>query len=154
MKKVLTVCFIHQHPRILLGLKKRGFGMGRWNGFGGKLQPGETIEAAAKREVQEEAGVVVSNIEKVGLIDFEFKDNPEILEVHFFRANDFSGTPTESDEMKPQWFSTDNLPFDSMWPDDRYWMPLFLAGKKFKGKIFFADMDTITKTELSVVQEV
>ena len=49
-------------------------------------------------------GIVVGEMEEVGLIDFEFKGNPEILEVHIFRTNEFSGTPTESEEMKPQWF--------------------------------------------------
>lgn len=34
---------------VLLGMKKRGFGAGKWNGFGGKVQPGETIEEAARR---------------------------------------------------------------------------------------------------------
>ncbi|MEK7607017.1 MAG: DNA mismatch repair protein MutT, partial [Patescibacteria group bacterium] len=39
-RKLLTLCFIHQSPRILLGMKKRGFGAGRWNGFGGKVEAG------------------------------------------------------------------------------------------------------------------
>lgn len=38
--------------KVLLGLKKRGLGVDKWNGFGGKLEPGETIEEAAKREMQ------------------------------------------------------------------------------------------------------
>ena len=56
MKKILTLCVIYQHPRVLLGMKKRGFGKGRWNGFGGKVKEGETIEEATKRETLEEAG--------------------------------------------------------------------------------------------------
>ncbi len=55
MKKLLTLCIVHQHPRVLLGMKKRGFGIGHWNGFGGKVEEGESIEEAAKREVKEEA---------------------------------------------------------------------------------------------------
>ena len=47
--KVLTLVFIRDGAHILLGLKKRGFGMGRWNGFGGKVEHGETILQAAKR---------------------------------------------------------------------------------------------------------
>lgn len=49
--KVLTLAFVRESTRILLGLKKRGFGQGLWNGFGGKVQPGETIEAGAVRFV-------------------------------------------------------------------------------------------------------
>lgn len=148
MKKTLTLCVIYKHPKVLLGMKKRGFGKGRWNGFGGKIEKGETIEEATKREIFEEAGIVVGNMEKVGLIDFEFKGNPEILEVHIFRANEFSGEPTESEEMKPQWFHIDDIPFEEMWPDDKLWMPLFLAGKKFSGKILFGEANNILESKL------
>lgn len=153
MKKLLTLTIIHQHPKVLLGMKKRGFGAGRWNGFGGKVATAETIEGAARRELLEEAGVKVENIEMVGIIDFEFKGNPEILQVHIFRAGDFSGEPIESEEMKPQWFHIDEIPFKEMWPDDIHWMPLFLNGKKFRGKFLFGESDVILEKELSEVKE-
>ena len=47
--KVLTLVFIRRQGEILLGYKKRGFGAGKWNGFGGKVEAGETIEEAAER---------------------------------------------------------------------------------------------------------
>ncbi len=152
-KKVMTLCIIHQHPRILLGKKKRGFGAGRWNGFGGKVLPGETIEGATKRELLEETGIEVGEIEKHGILDFEFEGNPEILEVHIFKALDFDGEPSESEEMMPQWFFVDQIPFREMWPDDIYWIPLFLKGKKFKGKILFGPNDTIIDKEIGVVDD-
>jgi len=49
VNKVLTLAFVRRHGEILLGYKKRGFGVGKWNGFGGKVETGETIEDAAKR---------------------------------------------------------------------------------------------------------
>lgn len=134
-------------------MKKRGFGMGRRNGFGGKLLSGETIEEAAKREIQEEAGIGTDNLEKVGILEFKFMGNPEILEVHIFKATDFLGEPAESEEMKPQWFDVDEIPFSSMWPDDIYWIPLFLGGKKFKGKFLFGKADIILKKELAEVEK-
>jgi len=136
-KKILTLCVIKKGGQVLLGMKKRGFGVGRWNGFGGKLNDGETIEQAVRREVLEEANIVVERIEKVGNIQFEFQGNPEILDVHIFKAEEFSGEPIETEEMKPQWFDTDKIPFENMWPDDPYWMPLFLENKKFQGKFLF-----------------
>lgn len=152
IRKVMTLCVIHQHPNVLLGMKKRGFGAGRWNGFGGKVAPGETLLDAARREVKEEAGVEVDALKPVGVIEFVFQGSPDVLEVHIFRAEHFRGEPTESEEMRPQWFSTDAIPFDEMWPDDRYWFPLFLSGKKFKGKFLFGAEDRIIENELVEVE--
>jgi len=149
MSKLLTLCLIRKDTKILLGLKKRGFGEGKWNGFGGKVEKGESIEEATKREVEEEACIRLGNIEKAGILEFEFEGNPETLEVHIFGAVDFSGEPKESDEMVPQWFDEKELPFDKMWPDDRHWMPLFLTGRKFTGKFFFNNLNEIIDLRLS-----
>ena len=154
MKKVLTLCVIHKEGKVLLGMKKRGFGQGRWNGFGGKVSQGETIEGAAKREAREECGLKVVGLEKAGVIDFEFQGNPEILEVHIFKSENFSGEPTESEEMKPQWFRIDEIPFNSMWPDDKYWFPLFLTNKKFKGRFLFDNSDNVLQKELIEVEKI
>ena len=134
-------------------MKKRGFGVGKWNGFGGKVLPTETIEEAARREVQEEAGIQVKDLNKVGILDFIFCGSTEILEVHVFKSEKFSGIITESEEMKPQWFHLDEIPFDQMWPDDPFWIPLFLSGKKFKGTFSFGESDTILKQRLVEVEE-
>lgn len=166
-KKVLTLCIVHKpfgdaqdkRPKILLGLKKRGFGEGRWNGFGGKVEKGEGIANAAKRELVEEAGIMPKDISKAGVIEFEFKgnsfdpaqDKPEILEVHVFKVNDFDGEPTESDEMKPKWFHVDKIPFKKMWPDDAHWLPLVLAGKKIRAKFWFDGFDKIVDKKIELV---
>lgn len=153
-RKILTLCIIHQHPMVLLGMKKRGFGMGRWNGFGGKVQEGETIEEAALRETKEEAGVIAGGIEQRGIINFEFKENPEILEVHVFKGNNIQGELQESEEMKPQWFHVDEIPFARMWPDDKHWFPLFLQDKKFRGRFLFDDSSSILDMKLEEVNVV
>jgi len=136
-KKIMTLCLVHEHPRVLLGMKKRGFGAGRWNGFGGKLHEGETIEEAAKREVLEETGLTVEELYKRGVVDFEFENDPTILEVHIFRIEKYAGEPAETEEMRPQWFTVDEIPFKEMWSDDPYWFPLFLKGKKFRARFKF-----------------
>ena len=51
-RKLFSLCIIHQDGRVLLGMKKKGFGAGRWNGFGGKVELNEPIDVAAAREVR------------------------------------------------------------------------------------------------------
>ncbi len=163
MKKLLTLCIVHQsfdklrtppHPRVLLGMKKRGFGAGRWNGFGGKVEPGETIQGAAQRELREEASLEAGEVVPIGVLDFSWLGKPDILQVHIFKAVAFKGEPKESDEMRPQWFHIDEIPFGQMWQDDKYWMPLFLKDKKFKGKFVFDDSDSIINHELTELKEI
>ena len=137
MKKILTLCIVVKENKILLGMKKRGFGAGRWNGFGGKVEPNETIEDAAKRELKEECEITAVKMEKVGLIDFKFENDQKILETHIFYISEFLGNPTETEEMKPEWFDTNKIPYDKMWSDDTFWLPLLLKKKKFKGEFLF-----------------
>lgn len=151
MKKVLTLCLIHKNSHVLLGMKKRGFGAGRWNGFGGKVEIGETIEDSLKREIIEEVGIRPANLVKVGKIDFEFVGDPVILEVNIFKTSDFEGEPTESEEMRPEWFHVSEIPFDKMWPDDNYWIPLLLEDKKFIGKFVFEGQDKILDYKLELI---
>ena len=148
MKKILTLCIVYQGDRVLLGMKKRGFGEGRWNGFGGKVKEGEDIEEAAKRELREEAGILAEGLQERGILEFTFQNDPAILEVHVFHASRFTGEPVETGEMKPQSFSTGEIPFAYMWPDDKFWLPLFLQGKRFKGTFLFQGMDTLLSHEL------
>ncbi len=137
MKRILTLCIVHQHPRVLLGMKKRGFGTGRWNGFGGKVEEDESVEGAARREMKEEVGIVPTKMTRVGVLDFSFDSDPKELEVHVFRVTEFSGEPHETEEMKPQWFEVDNIPFDNMWHSDTLWLPLLLEGKSFRGAFHY-----------------
>ena len=117
------------------------------------MEDGETIEEAAKREMQEECGVEIKTMEEVGVHEFEFEKNRgEILEVHVFRVDTFSGEPMETDEMKPQWFGFDEIPYDTMWPDDIHWFPLFLEGKKLRTKFLFGEGDSVLEQDIRTVE--
>jgi 8-oxo-dGTP diphosphatase/2-hydroxy-dATP diphosphatase len=151
MKKLLTLCIAHKGNQVLLGMKKRGFGEGRWNGFGGKLIEGEEIETAAKREMEEEAGLKALDIKERGVLNFKFKGDPEVLEVHVFSASVFERKLAETEEMKPRWFNVKDIPYSEMWPDDKYWLPLLLSGKNFQGNFHFRDNDTLLNYQLKEV---
>jgi len=152
-KKILTLCIVHQHPKVLLGMKKRGHGEGKWNGFGGKVEKGETIKEAAIREMKEESGIEVVKINKLGILEFIYQDGSGNMEVHIFQAKEFIGSPIESEEMQPKWFHIDEVPYNEMWPDDKYWLPLFLDGKSFKGKFLFNEANEIVDYSLSEIKE-
>src|SRR3989338_1521370 len=151
MKKLMTLCLISTPTHILLGLKKVGFGQGRWNGFGGKVEEGESLEESVKREVEEEAGVRLLDVTKRGTLFFTYEHRDSTMEVHVFKATTFTGNPVEREKLIPKWFKKDELPFDRMWPDDRYWLPLFFAGKNFEGQFVFRDYDTITSYDVKEV---
>lgn len=153
-RKILTLCCLKKDGKILLGMKKRGFGAGRWNGFGGKVKKGETIKRAAIRETREECGIKIIKLEKIGILNFEFENKSGILEVHLFNIKEFSGEPVETAEMKPQWFSFAKIPLAKMWPDDQFWIPLFLKDKKFKGYfVFDAKGNKILNKSLKIINQ-
>ncbi len=148
--RLVTLCFLLQKDRILLGMKKRGFGAGKWNGIGGGVQValGETIEDAARREVTEEIGVTVRDLDRVALLHFESKGRPEEVwefECHVFLAREWDGEPVESEEMRPQWFTVDAIPFNEMWPDDRFWLPRVLRGERLEATFIYKDGMEITR---------
>jgi 8-oxo-dGTP pyrophosphatase MutT (NUDIX family) len=131
---IATLLFTVKGKRILLAYKKRGFGEGLWNGVGGKPEKGETIEQTAVRETVEEIGITPTKFEKAGILEFDeyIKGEPGHLVGHVFLCTEFTGTPTESDEMRPRWFDIDKIPYDKMFKDDRYWLPEILAGRKVR----------------------
>jgi len=141
--KLLTLCIVHDADggRVLLGMKKKGFGAERWNGFGGKVEPGETVVAAAIRELQEEAGIEAVAIMPQARLRFTHDVDDRELDVHVFLVSEFSGEPVETDEMSPKWFAVEEIPYDAMWQDDRHWLPRFLAGEALMGKFHFVNLD-------------
>ncbi len=158
-----TLTYIIDDTRILLALKKRGFGKDRWNGCGGKPKQGESLEAAACREQHEETGVTVdpADLEKVAEFDFSFPHVPQEKDwdqrVHVFFIRRWIGEPLESEEMRPQWFlrarllDAKNPAYATMWPDDQYWLPLVLSGKKVRGSFTFAEDGSVQEKQVEVI---
>ena len=133
MKKLQTkLLILRKDNKILLARKKRDFGFGKWNGVGGKVEEKETPEEAMIRETQEEISVTPIEYEKIGIIRFVeyIKEELTTNDMHLYIATKWQGVPKESEEMQPKWFSINNLPWEEMFSDDKYWLPLVLEGKK------------------------
>jgi 8-oxo-dGTP diphosphatase len=130
---VATLCFVVDGPRVLLIHKKRGHGAGKVNGPGGKVERGESPIACVRRETHEE--VCIEPRELVCRAELRFQDtNGYAMRGFAFVAGGFDGAPVETAEATPFWCAMDDLPFDAMWDDDRYWLPRVLAGETLVGE--------------------
>src|ERR1039458_5706638 len=100
--KQATLMFLVDGGKVLLAMKKRGFGVGRWNGVGGKVKDDESIEEAAIRECQEEIIVTPVNLTKAAVINFYFPKEKSDWnqEVTTYLCNKWSGEPAETEEMR------------------------------------------------------
>ena len=138
-------------PEVLLGLKKTGFGAGKWVGLGGHIEPGEKPTAAAVREVEEESGLLVpaDSLQHMASIEFRFPYRPSWdQDTEVFVTSVYQGDPEESDEVAPRWFAESALPLGLMWHDAQYWLPLVLAGEHVDLRVTFAaDCATVAKLE-------
>ncbi|KAI0824816.1 NUDIX hydrolase domain-like protein [Trametes gibbosa] len=155
VKEYTNAFIIIDDQKMLLGLKKRGFGVGLWNGFGGKVDPGETPAQAAVRELEEEAGITAP-LKQCGTLFFVVDGVDTAFNISVFSAHEYSGDVIETDEMRPEWFSIQDsllprsttagptethelpqIPLEKMWADDEFWMPLMFARRYFVGRADF-----------------
>lgn len=138
--KKTTVVFPLKDERILLGMKKRGFGAGWWNGFGGKLEPGETYSASAVRETYEEAGLVIdeASLTHVADIVFRFDGSVDVV-TRAYTVDTFENDAVETEEMRPEWFPLERIPYETMWPGDNQWIPKALGVTALRPQGFIID---------------
>ena len=144
-----TLMFIEDEAErtVLLIRKKRGFGQGKINGPGGKLDPGESELECAVRETEEELGVIALNSRKRGELWFQFVDGLA-MHVAVFHATEHTGVAAETEEAAPLWTPVDAIPFEQMWADDRHWLRQMLATQEsFTGRFLF-DGDAMLSCEV------
>ncbi len=144
-----NLCYLlNKQNQVLLIMKKKGFGQGRWNGPGGKVKQGETPEQAAIREVEEETGFKPAKLTNLGYIEFIWPHQEENNQIcHIFITKDYAGELKESEESLPKWWDIDKIPLDQMWPDDIYWLKDALDGKETKYRFFFDEDNRYLKHE-------
>ena len=137
MTIIAVLCYVIKDDNVLLIKKRRGFGVGKINAPGGRVEREETLKQAAIRECEEETGIRPLHLEYRGLIEFYSVNNDPDWIVHIFVAKDFEGELRESEEAEPRWYKLDELPYESMWEDDYYWLPYVLCGKSIKAKFWY-----------------
>lgn len=151
-----TLLFLRSSDQLLLAMKKRGFGEGKWNGVGGKIEEGESLEDALVRECIEEIGVTPNSWTAVGELDFvqdAETEDPWHMFVYAYMCDDWEGEPAESEEMMPKWFHIEDIPYGDMWGDDEFWLPYVLDGNKVVGEFTFDIDDRLLTHDVRVVGE-
>lgn len=77
----------------------------------------------------------------MAIIDFIFPNNRKFngwnQRVHVFLISEWTGSPKESEEMKPTFFQVDRMPYTAMWDDDVFWLPAVIVGKKIRARCLF-----------------
>ena len=128
MRLASIVFIFDSQDRVLTGLKRKSYGAGFRSLPGGGIDPGESPEDAAVREVMEEAGIRISpqDLLSFGQVEFSWEDNPsKTHRSHVFVAHVQSAEVCESEEMKDlHWHSRNEFPFEKLTPKNR---PLFRA---------------------------
>ncbi|NCC66136.1 MAG: NUDIX domain-containing protein [Spirochaetia bacterium] len=146
--EVCVITYLFDGDKVLLIDKKTGLGKGLVNAPGGHIEETETALEAAKREFKEETSLIVDDLRLRGKLNFQFRDGlAERAYVYFAYAH--TGEMSETEEARPFWCPISEIPYDKMWEDDLYWLPLTLEGKSFEGFFIFDDQTMIDKNIVS-----
>ena len=154
-----TLVFLLRGKEVLLAIKTDKIGAGKWNGYGGGPEAGETILDAAVRELEEESGLKVKpeNLEKKAIVNFHnTKINGEqfTCRVHVFITREWEGEIKETKEMiRPTWFPIDQLPLEELMPADPDWLPFIFTEDKIEADAFYGMKQSVklAPTQIRVV---
>ncbi|HBX68324.1 MAG TPA: DNA mismatch repair protein MutT [Chloroflexi bacterium] len=140
--KLATLCYLRQNGHTLMVhriKKENDMHAGKWNGLGGKLEPGETPEECAAREIWEESGLEVNNLTLRGIITFPGFANDEDWYTFLFVSDNFTGELIDSPEGHLQWIPDHELLDLNLWPGDRIFIPWLDQPGFFSGKFVYKD---------------
>ncbi|MCL1910157.1 MAG: 8-oxo-dGTP diphosphatase, partial [Kiritimatiellaeota bacterium] len=122
-----------------------------WPGLsfpGGHLEAGESLEQCAAREVLEETGLRVANLEPCGIIHWEHRETGERYLAFLFRTNEFSGELiTQTDEGQIAWMPIPELLARPSQNGFRKYLPLFLDGVFRETHVLWDDSDPYGNAE-------
>ncbi len=138
--KLATLCYIRKDGKTLMihrVKKQNDIHQGKWNGLGGKFEPGETPEECVAREVYEEAGIRAKRLQLKGFLTFPQFANNEDWYAFVFVCEEFEGNLTDSGEGNLAWIENNQLLNLPLWEGDRLFLPLLDQPGFFTGKFVY-----------------
>lgn len=145
--KLATLCYLFNGNKVLMinrNKRKNDIHLGKWNGLGGKFNPGETPEECVIREVYEESGLLIKDPQLKGFLTFPAFDDEEDWYVFVFTANQFSGEIKESDEGELEWIEWDKVFTLPLWEGDKYFLEWLNQDRFFSAKFIYQNAKYIT----------
>ncbi len=140
--KLATLCYLRQDGKTLMVhrvKKQNDIHEGKWNGLGGKMEPGETPEECARREIEEELGLIAHDLILKGILTFPAFANDEDWYAFVFVVKGFDGDLIDSPEGNLQWIEDDRLLGLELWDGDRVFLPVLDRPGFFSGKFSYRD---------------
>lgn len=138
-----TVCHVINGTKLLLIHGTRGINKGKWNGPGGKIEPGEDPERSALRELQEETGLNANHLLYHGTLKFYNNGGKQLSILNYlFSTKEFNGETRATEEGELKWFDISKMPYESMWADDIYWIDLMFSGQRFDAEFYFDETNS------------
>ena len=145
MFKIMTLCYVRKEGKILMihRTKKEGdLHKDKWNGLGGKFEPGETPEECAAREVLEETngGIKVNSCILKGRITFTDEQPTSLNNSHVYVIviEDFEGEPLgDSPEGDLEWVPNDQILGLNLWDGDKVFLPWIDKPGFFSAKLCY-----------------
>ncbi|MBN1299839.1 MAG: 8-oxo-dGTP diphosphatase [Melioribacteraceae bacterium] len=140
--KLATLCYVQHEGKTLMlyrNKKENDYHEGKWNGLGGKFDPGESPEECAVREVLEESGLFVTNPVMKGFITFPLFDGKDDWYVFVFVFKGFTGQLIDSPEGKLEWIPDDKLTEINLWEGDKQFIPWLFDDRFFSAKFNYKD---------------
>jgi len=145
--KLATLCYVFNGNKVLMinrNKRKDDMHLGKWNGLGGKFNPGETPEECVIREVYEESGLLIKNPVLRGFLTFPAFDDEEDWYVFVFTANEFSGHLIESYEGELEWIEWEKVTDLPLWEGDKYFLDWLNQDRFFSAKFIYKNSKYIT----------
>jgi 8-oxo-dGTP diphosphatase len=142
--KLATLCYVMDKSSnstlmIFRNKKQNDYHQGKWNGLGGKFNPGESPEECAIREIEEESGLKVKTVKMKGFITFPLFDGKDDWYVFLFTADEFEGTQIDSPEGQLEWIPNSKLTEINLWGGDKIFIPWLFKEGFFSAKFSYKD---------------